>query len=265
MITPDFPEAAAHWRRELITRVGDDGERVTVADLAERFRVMAVSIRRGLRLLEDAGRLLRVRGGAVAPSAVRVHGVYAQKVRENRDEKGRIGAAAVALVRPSDVVVFDSGSTVEQVVAHVPATLRRGNAITGVTNSAPVIREISTWSSPQMVCLGGLYLPDYEALVGPQTIADLRDLSADLALIDCDWLTVETGLTTSHVLVAEVAATMASHARRVVVVADSTKLGRRGFTPIVPLSAIHVLVTDDQADPSQVKRMREMGIEVILA
>jgi DeoR/GlpR family transcriptional regulator of sugar metabolism len=67
------------------------------------------------------------------------------------------------------------------------------------------------------------------------------------------------------VLVAEVAAMMASRARRVVAVADSTKLGRRGFTPIVPLSAIHVLITDDAADPVQVERAQELGIEVILA
>ncbi len=96
MITADAPDAAAQWRRELIARLVGGGERVVVTDLAGRFHVAAVSIRRDLKLLEDAGRLLRVRGGAVASSAVRAHGVYAQKVRENRDEKGRIGATLSA-------------------------------------------------------------------------------------------------------------------------------------------------------------------------
>jgi len=58
---------------------------------------------------------------------------------------------------------------------------------------------------------------------------------------------------------------MASRARRVVAVADSTKIGRRGFTPIVELGAIHVLITDEGADPDVLERAREMGIEVILA
>jgi DeoR/GlpR family transcriptional regulator of sugar metabolism len=261
----DVPDFTARDRRDVIAQLLESRERVSVAELAVRFGVTDVSIRRDLVLLEDAGRLRRIHGGAVAKSAGRGPGAYALKARENRGQKARIGAAAAALIRGGDVVAFDSGSTVAQVAAHVPAPLRRGSAITVVTNSLPVIREIATWDSPHLICLGGLYLPDHEALVGPQTMAELRDLSADTVFMGCDGLTLETGLTTPHVLVAEVAAMMASRARRVVAVADSTKLGRRGFTPIVPLTAIHVLITDDAADPVQVERAQELGIEVILA
>lgn len=261
----ELHETTARERRDLIARLLDDGERITVAELARRFGVTDVSIRRDLTILEDAGVVRRVHGGAVAPSVVRGQGAYAHKVREHRDKKARIGAAAARLIHPGDVIVFDSGSTVAQVAAHVPAPLRRGNAITVVTNSLPVIREMSGWDGPHLICLGGLYLPDYEALVGPQTVADLRELSADVVFLGCDGLTVENGLTTPHVLVAEVAATMATRARRVVAVADSTKIGRRGFTPIVPLSAVNILITDDEADPTELGRVQELGIEVTVA
>jgi DeoR/GlpR family transcriptional regulator of sugar metabolism len=66
-------------------------------------------------------------------------------------------------------------------------------------------------------------------------------------------------------LMAEVGAALAARARRVVAVADSSKLGRAGFTPIVGLDAINVLVTDDGADPELVAQIRELGIEVVLA
>jgi DeoR/GlpR family transcriptional regulator of sugar metabolism len=201
----------------------------------------------------------------VSFSRAGTHGAYATKARENRERKARIGIAAASLIKAGDVVAFDSGSTVAQVAVQVPGPLRRGNAITAVTHSLPVVEEIASWDSPHLVCLGGLYLPDYRALVGPQTVADLRELSADIVFLGCDGLTLETGLTTPHVLVAEVGATMAVSARRVVAVADASKIGRRGFTPIVPLSAIHVLVTNDDADPAQLKAARETGIEVILA
>ncbi len=164
-----------------------------------------------------------------------------------------------------DVVVFDSGSTVAQVAAHISRPLRRSNALTVVTNSLPVLDEVGRWESPHLVCLGGLYLPDHQALVGPQTVADMRDLSADIVFLGCDGLTVETGLTTPHILVAEVGAVIAARGRRVVVVADSTKVGRHGFTPIVPLTSVHVLVTDADADDENVRRAREVGVEVILA
>jgi DeoR/GlpR family transcriptional regulator of sugar metabolism len=256
---------AARERRQVIAELLDEEGRVSVAELAERFGVTDVSIRRDLVILEDAGQLRRVHGGAVAPARNRRDGPFATKARENRDLKVRIGAAAASLIRPDDVVVFDSGSTVAQVAVHTPAALRRGSAITVVTNSLPVVEEISGWDGPHLIVLGGLYLPDHQALVGPQTVADLRELSADVVFIGCDGLTDDSGLTTPHVLVAEVGATMVSRAARVVAVADATKLGRRGFTPIAPLSSVHVLVTNAEADPAQLRVVHDAGIEVVLA
>jgi DeoR/GlpR family transcriptional regulator of sugar metabolism len=256
---------AAHERRERIAGLAEEQGRVSVAELSERFEVTDVSIRRDLVLLEKAGRLRRVHGGAVALSRTWGQNAYALKARENRERKGRIGAAAAELIGRGDIVIFDSGSTVAQVAVNVPGPLRRRSALTAVTNSLPVIDEIARWDNPHLVCLGGLYLPDDQALVGPQTVADLRELSADVVFIGCDGLTEETGLTTPHVLVAEVGATMAARARRVVCVADATKIGRRGFTPIVPLSALDVLVTDQDADPDQLAAAEAAGIEIILA
>ncbi len=237
-----------------------------MAELAEQFGVTDVSIRRDLTILEEEGLLRRVHGGAVA--ATREHGrnAYAQRARvgargEEADRRGRGGARQRSAT--------SSSSTPARRSPRWPPTsagrFRRSNALTVVTNSLPVLDEVGRWESPHLVCLGGLYLPDHQALVGPQTVADMRDLSADIVFIGCDGLTVETGLTTPHVLVAEVGAVMARRGRRVVVVADSTKVGRHGFTPIVPLTEVHVLVTDRGADPDQVARARELGIEVILA
>lgn len=251
-------------RRNQIAQLVDDDERVFVAELAQRFNVTDVSIRRDLAVLEDAGRVRRVHGGAVGTAAVGRRRTYLQRARDNRELKERIGHAAATLIAPGDVVVFDSGTTVARVAASVAAPLRRTAAITVVTNSLPVIEEVSRWVNPHLVCLGGLYLPGHEALVGPQTILQLRELSADIVFVGCDGWTHDTGLTTPHVLVAEVGGEMVGRARKVIAVTDSTKIGRRGFTPIAPLSAVNVLVTDDAADPDELKRARDSGIEVII-
>lgn len=255
----------ARDRREQIARLVEELQRVSVAELTARFGVTEASIRRDLMILENAGRLRRVHGGAVGHAGVRTHGIYATKARERREQKARIGALAASLVAAGDVVFFDSGTTVVQVAAHIPGPLRRANAITAVTHSIPVLEEIGDWESPHLICLGGLYLPDYQALVGPRTVAGLRDLSADIVFLGCDGLTLETGLTTPHMLVAEVGATMAARARRVVVVADSSKLGRQGFTPIVALAQVDLLITDTDADPERIAQIRAAGVEVRLA
>lgn len=183
---------------------------------------------------------------------------------ELRDRLDRIGRVAAELVNQGDVVLLDSGSTVAEVAAQMPGSLRAPNAVTVVSHSLPVIEEVGSWQQPHLICLRGLFLPDHQASVGPMTLADLRELSADLAFIGCDGLTLEVGLTTPLMLIAEVGAAMAARARRVVAVADATKLGNAGFTLIVGIDAVHVLVTDERADPALVAELRRRGLEVLV-
>ncbi len=257
--------ATAQSRRDLIAQFVEEYERVSVVDLISRFNVTDTSIRHDLIVLEEEGRLRRVRGGAESRGRFRNGGTYAARARVNRVEKGRIGAVAAELIHAGDVVFLDSGSTVAQVAAHVAAPLRRSNAITVVTHSQSVIEEVGVWEQPHLVSLGGIYLPDYRAMVGPTTLTELRDLSADVVFLGCDGLTLESGLSTPHMLIAEVGAAMASRGRRVVAVADATKLGRVGFTPIVPLADVNLVVTDQGADPGLLDAIRSLGIEVLLA
>lgn len=96
-------------------------------------------------------------------------------------------------------------------------------------------------------------------------MAGLSELTADVIFLGCDGLSVEIGLTTPHVLVAQMGAAATSRARRVVALADSSKLGRQGFTPIVPLRDVDLRITDVGEDPEYVERIRAAGVQVILA
>ena len=251
-------------RRQLITRLVEEEERVSVADLSERFGVTDTSIRRDLRLLEIEGRVKRTHGGAVATRRSPRAGAYRAKEREHLAQKRRIAAAAAALVTNGSVVLFDSGTTVAQVAAQITPAFRVDSAITVVTHSLPVIEEFGSWPEPHLVCLGGLFFPNYQAFAGPTTISNLRGLSADIVFLGCDGLTIEEGVTTPHVLVAEVGAMMASRARRVIALADSSKLERSGLTPIVPLSEVDLLITDSAADSSYLDQIRSAGCEVLV-
>ncbi|MGD0370992.1 MAG: DeoR/GlpR family DNA-binding transcription regulator [Candidatus Dormibacteria bacterium] len=251
----------ARARRDTITKLLEDGGSVSVSALTAQFGVTETSIRHDLTVLQEVGRLRRVRGGAVSARRLAPPPGAMARARENSVEKARIGRLAATLVHTGDVVLFDSGSTVLQVVTSIPPPRR----ITVVTHALQVMEEVGAWDYPHLICLGGLYLREHQLWVGPLTLLNLRDLTGDIAFLGCDGLTVEGGMTTADMLVAEVGAALAARARRVVVVADASKLGRAGFTPFVTLDAINVLVTDERADPGIVARIREMGIEVLLA
>jgi DeoR/GlpR family transcriptional regulator of sugar metabolism len=249
----------------MIAKLVDEHETVNIGDLIDQFKVTDTSIRHDLSVLEDAGRLRRVHGGAMSPDAGRVNAAYVARARQNRAEKRRIGRVAAGLVQAGNVVLFDSGSTATEVAVHIPAVLHSASAIKIVTGSLPIIQEVGRWGQTHLVTLGGLYLPDYQQSVGPPALNQLRGLHANLLFLGCDGLTIDGGLSTPHLLVAEVSAMMASRADRVVLVTDSTKVGRSGFNSFLPVEAVSVLVTDDHADPDFVKRLENLGIEVLLA
>jgi DeoR family transcriptional regulator of aga operon len=258
----DDPSAAE--RRSLIAQKVLENGQVFVADLVREFQVTEPSIRRDLTLLEASGRLKRVYGGAIPlPGTTRTDS-FSEKMELHIKAKERIGKVAAGLIKPKDILLLDSGTTTLQVIRHVPSALRSSNLISLVTNSQPIAREVLTWPSPNLTILGGLYLPDYQATVGPQTLSQLQELMADKVFLGTDGLTLGSGATTANIFMAEVDRMMVERSRQVILVTDSSKIGRVGFIPVQPVSAFHMLITDTNAPPDIVQSIRDMGVEVIL-
>jgi DeoR/GlpR family transcriptional regulator of sugar metabolism len=255
--------SAAERRSQIAQMVLEKGK-VLVADLVSQFEVTETSIRRDLTLLESSHRLKRIHGGAIPmPGSSRTDS-FAEKKELHIKAKERIGKAAAELIKPKDILLFDSGTTTIQVVRHVPSALRNSSMITLVTSSQPIAQEVLSWPSPNLTILGGLYLPDYQATVGPQTLGQLQELTADKVFVGADGLTLGSGFTTANILMAEVARMMVEHSRQVILVTDSSKIGRVGFVPIKNLNSIHILITDANAPPDMVQAIRDLGVEVLL-
>jgi len=113
--------------------------------------------------------------------------------------------------------------------------------------------------------LGGIYLPEHRATVGPEVLESLQQISAQRVFLGCDGLTLDGGITTAHPLIAETGRAMASRAEQVIVLADHSKLGRAGFVTIMPLGKIDVLITDPSAPKQLLSNLRERGIQVLVA
>src|SRR5262245_10199412 len=122
MVSP-AGEVFTRERQQLIADLVSEQGRARVVDLAERFGVSTVTIRKDLVALESEGRLVRAHGGAIAPDAMRTEGGRAEgsfEVRERRQplEKERIGAVAAALVVDGESIAFDASTTALAVARH---------------------------------------------------------------------------------------------------------------------------------------------------
>jgi DeoR/GlpR family transcriptional regulator of sugar metabolism len=257
-------DVSAAERRSQIAQMVLENGKVMLSDLVDQFQVTETSIRRDLTLLESSGRVKRVHGGAIPIPGNSRTDSFAEKMELQIQTKERIGRVAAEMIKPHDILLLDSGTTTLQIIRHIPSAFRIGNMITLVTNSQPIAQEVLTWPSPNLTILGGLYLPDYQATVGPQTLVQLQELTADKVFLGVDGLTLHGGATTANILMAEVDRMMVERSRHVILVTDSSKIGRVGFVPVKPVNAFHTLITDTNAPPDVVQSIRGMGVEVIL-
>ena len=259
-----FEELNTSQRRSLIVDAIKRTDILKVSELSQLFGVTMVTIRRDLDILEKNGKLKRIHGGAVSVDPYDKSKLFGSQDHETELIKERIGQAAAELISKSDKIIIDSGSTPLRVVNNISYNLLNNGSLTIITNSLPVCHSLRFEKGVNLIILGGLYLADYQLVVGPRTIDHLKTLNADKVFLGTDGLTFSQGVTTANVLEAEVSQEMVKVANQVIVVSDSSKIGQKGLASMVPLTEIHMLITDRNAPDDFVKQLREYGVEVIL-
>jgi DeoR family transcriptional regulator of aga operon len=246
-------------RRETLELLQTEG-RVLVRDLSKRFRTSLITIRKDLEFLHHQGQLERTHGGALPlrTGALRDRTLQ-EKERLHRQEKLRIAAAAVRMIRPGQVIILDSGTT----TTAIARACRQFRSLTVITNATNIAQELAG-TSVEVLLTGGTLRKNSFSLVGPLAEESLRRLSADLLFLAVDGFDVRYGLTTPNLLEARVNRAMAEASRRTIVVCDSSKFGRRSLSLIMPVSAVHETITDRKITKPYLKALRDADIEVTL-
>ncbi|MFF7651158.1 DeoR/GlpR family DNA-binding transcription regulator [Streptomyces sp. NPDC007983] len=251
---------------ELLARDG----RIEVEEAAAELAVSAATIRRDLDELAQQQMLNRTRGGAVAHN-LSYDLPLRYKTARRASEKQRIGAAVARMVEPGAVVGLNGGTTTTE-IARAIATRGElsgseggGPAVTVVTNALNIAHELAVRPHIKIVLTGGVARPQSFELMGPLATGVLGEVSLDLAILGVDALDPERGAAAHHEGEASINHLMARRAARVVVAADSSKLGRRAFARICTLDEIEVLVTDTGATEEAIAPYTEAGVRVIRA
>jgi DeoR/GlpR family transcriptional regulator of sugar metabolism len=238
---------------------------VSTADLARQFGVSQVAIRRSLTELEQDGLVKRVHGGVQAVARPGQIAQYDARLLDSIPAKRAIGQAAAALIHPGDTLLADSGTTVLEVVRAIPGPLLESGNLTVVTRSLVIASELRRCRQVRLMVLGGIYVHDLDDFVGSQVEAALQELHVNTLFIGTDGVSPEHGLTTDNVLEAQLYRLIVRIADRVVVVADSSKIGVPKLQTILPFEDIHFFVTDAGAPVDAVRVLRDKGVRVITA
>jgi DeoR/GlpR family transcriptional regulator of sugar metabolism len=251
-------------RRSVIIETLKRTNVVRVSELSDLFGVTKVTIRRDLDVLEKQGHLKRIHGGAVPVQSCAFSELFELNTENKHLVKQRIGRAAAKLIAMSDNIIIDSGTTPLEVVKNIDHNLLNAGNLTIITNSLPVCTELRSEKGVHLIFLGGIYVPNYEVVVGPSTVNHIRTLYVDKMFLGTDGLTFSQGITTANVLEAEVSQEMVKVAKEIIVVSDSSKIGQKGLASMGSITEIDKLITDKNAPEDFVAQLQQNGVEVVL-
>jgi DeoR family fructose operon transcriptional repressor len=253
----------AEERQQAIAELVISKGRASVADLAQAYDVTTETVRRDLAALDRAGILRRVHGGAVPVRALRVvePGVI-ERETTRADYKDAIARAALEFLPISGgSMLLDAGTTTGRVAALLPPD----RDFVAVTNSVPIAARLSTMPSISLQLLGGRVRGLTQAAVGEPALRLLDSLRVDVAFIGTNAISVAHGLSTPDSEEAAVKRAMVRSANHVVVVADSSKVGREDLISFAAIDRVDVLVTDSEMTPNDRDELTEAGVEVVIA
>jgi len=229
--------------------------------LADDLGVTSETVRRDLTVLERAGVLRRVHGGAIPIERLGFEPGLAARDAVMTGEKERIAKAALAALPQEGAVIIDAGTTTGRLAAVLPTD----RELTVVVNAPPLAVALASRPNLTVIMLGGRLRGRTLATVDDLALRPLEHLFVDVAFMATNGCTPEHGLTTPDPAEAAVKRAMVRAARRAVLLADHTKFSQDYMARFAELSDIDVIYSDTGLDRGLAAELEAAGPEVVRA
>lgn len=234
---------------------------VSVIDLANQLKVSSVTIRKDLTLLEEKKMLYRTHGSAILINPYINDRHVNEKEKLYTEEKRLIGMHAANLITPDDSIIIASGTTMHALARQI----KPQGHLTVITSAINVTHILACNKDIDIIQLGGLVRNSSVSAVGSYAEKMLENFSCSKLFMGVDGIDLEYGLSTTNMMEANLNQVMMKAAQKTVILADSSKFGRRGFGKICDLDAVEHIITDNHIQPKILDELRERGLEVTIA
>jgi DeoR/GlpR family transcriptional regulator of sugar metabolism len=241
-------------------QLSSNGE-VFIAKLAKHFGVSEMTVRRDIDMLESQGEVIRTHGGAAMAKRLIFEFTFRANQQKNLDAKRAIAAAALKHISDGQVVLLDTGTTTLE-LARLIAAKRK---ITVITTSLAIVSELQFVNDIETILLGGFLRKGSPDIHGSLTEQNLAQFKCDIAFVGADAVDSNGTTYTDDLRVLNLDRQMAQCATKVVVLADSSKFGKRGMCRVFIPKEYHVLITDSGLDTRLIKAFGKTGITCEIA
>jgi DeoR/GlpR family transcriptional regulator of sugar metabolism len=233
-------------------------DEVSIDELAGRFQVSGMTVRRDLELLESRGDVIRTHGGASLARRLTFEFSFRDKQNRNSRQKSRIARRAATYVEDGQVVMLDTGTTTLEIARQ----LADRHNLTVITTSLAIVSALQFAAGVRVVLLGGFLRGGSPDLHGPLTEQNAEMFRTDIAFMGADAVDSDGNTYADDLQLVNLNRKMAAHATRVVVVADSSKFGTQGMCRVLGPEDYDMIVSDSEIDRNLLKRFAGKGIHV---
>ena len=245
-------------RHELILKKLEKDGKVSALELSELFNVSTVTIRKDLKLLEERQLLYRSHGTAIPFNPYITTRPITEKENILVDEKRAIATLAATTVESSDYIIIASGTTLIELARQIQ-NVERLTVITASLNTALLLATIP---NVEVIQLGGVIRKSSFSVIGPIAERMLSEFSCNKLFLGVDGIDLDYGLTTTNSMEASLNQEMIKAAQKIIVLADSSKFGKKGFGRICGLEDVDVIITDKGIDPKYKEKLIDLGVDV---
>ncbi|MBQ7333013.1 MAG: DeoR/GlpR transcriptional regulator [Clostridia bacterium] len=247
-------------RNEIVSLLHAKGK-IKVSEIAEKYGISEVSVRKDLEYLEMQGHLSRVHGGAVALNKLYINMDLSERYKTNSVAKKRLAKLAATLIEDNDTIMMNAGTT----LSYFLHALQGKKNITIVTNSIQNAMGAALFQSFNVILLGGEFDSKYQFTYGEDALSQLENYHATKCILSVDGVSMDTGLSLYYSNEASVARKMIECSEKLIVAADGTKFGKNAFVKITDLTPGDVLVTNFTENRSEAEKITQAGITLLEA
>jgi len=247
--------------QDIVEELKENGS-VNVLELRDKFNVSAMTIRRDLITLEDRGLIERTHGGALLSDETRnwTEPPIIERMNVMAEEKKRIAVWVAEYIDTGDTIFLGSGTT----TLYVARELIIRDDITVVTNSVPVLHELSSNSNMNIITVGGFLRRSELSLIGAFAEPVLENIRVNKVIAGMRGIHPLYGFSCEHPEELMTDRMILGLSDTIVIVADHTKIGQVATNRVAPIDQATLIVTTTEAKQFHIKKIQEQGVEVIV-
>lgn len=231
--------------------------KVLSTDLSQHINVSDDTIRRDLQELAEAGKLIKVHGGALSPSFHNGH--HTSREVYSYTQKKIIAQKAVSLIKDGMFVLTGGGTTIIELARALPMNLHA----TFISGSIPAIFEYMNHPNIDVIVIGDKISKNSKITVGLEAISRIRQIKADLCFLGINAINMDNGVSDNDWDVVQIKKAMIESAQRLVCLTIAEKINSQQPIRVCDGKKIDTLITELSPDEPVLEPYKNAGINIL--